>query len=180
MGTVVALTRAPNGKLVSDMAGLRVVDIGGGDLHVCEVIFSPAQMLNRRSGDGTIRIARALRNDQAFAGIIRNDIEAQQALLRQTVIRASRSVSIATEVQQAVTSKGNAMVADVLAELRDSSQFAAVTGGGVLLLRLLLADVLAHEAKLPGQDYLLVDGPLSSQLNSIGVLFGLIFRAAGK
>jgi hypothetical protein len=179
-GTVVALTRAPNGKAVSDIAGLRVVDIGGGDLHVCEVVFSPAQMINRRPGDGTIRIARALRTDRAFAGVIRNDVEAQQALVRQTVTRASRSVSITTEVQQAVASKGNAIVADVLAELRDSTQFVAITGGGVLLLRPLLADVLVHETKEPGRDYLLVDGPLASQLNAIGVLFGLIFRAAGK
>jgi hypothetical protein len=43
-GTVVALTRTPNGKVASDIAGLRVIDIGGGDLHVCEVLFSPAQM----------------------------------------------------------------------------------------------------------------------------------------
>ena len=179
-GTVVALTRAPNGKLVSDIAGLRVIDIGGGDLHVCEVTFNPAQMINRRPGDGTIRIARALRTDRAFASVIRNDVEAQQALVRQTVMRASRSVSITAEVQQAVASKGNAMVADVLAELRDSTHFVAITGGGVLLLRPLLADVLAHEAKAPGHDYLLVDGPLASHLNAIGVLFGLMFRAAGK
>ncbi len=179
-GTVIALTRTPNGKLASDITGLRVIDIGGGDLHVCEVQFSPAQMMNRRSGDGTIRIARALRTDRAFAGVIRNDVEAQQALVRQSITRASRQVSITTEVQQAVASKGNAMVADVLAELRDSTQFVAITGGGVLLLRPLLAEVLAREAKEPGRDYLLVDGPLASQLNAIGALFGLIFRAAGK
>jgi hypothetical protein len=112
--------------------------------------------------------------------VIRNDVEAQQALVRQTVTRASRSISIATEVQQAVASKGNAMVADVLAELRDARQFVAITGGGVLLLRPLLAGVLQHESKEPGRDYLLVDGPLASQLNAIGALFGLIFRAAGK
>jgi hypothetical protein len=179
-GTVVALTRAPNGKAVSDIAGLRVIDIGGGDLHVCEVVFHPAQMINRRPGDGTIRIARALRSDRAFAGAIRNDVEAQEALVRQSIMRASRSVSIAAEVRQAVASKGNAIVADVLSELRAGSHFVAITGGGVLLLRPLLADVLQHEAKEPGQDYLIVDGPLASHLNAIGALFGLIFRAAGK
>ncbi len=179
-GTVIALTRAPNGKALSDISGLRAIDIGGGDLHVSEIVFSPAQMINRRPGDGTIRIARALRTDRAFAGLIRNDVEAQQALVRQTVMRASRSVSIAVEVQQAVASKGNAIVADVLAEVRDSSMYVVITGGGVLLLRPLLAEVLAHEAKEPGRDYLLVDGPLASQLNVIGALFGLIFRAAGK
>jgi hypothetical protein len=73
-------------------------------------------------------------------------------LVRQTITRASRQVDITAEVQQAVASKDNAMV----------------------------ADVLAQEAKEPGRDYLLVDGPLASQLNAIGVLFGLIFRAAGK
>jgi hypothetical protein len=179
-GTIVALTRSPNGKAVGDITGMRVIDIGGGDLHVTEVAFSPAQMINRRPGDGTIRIARALRADRAFAGIIRNDVEAQQALVRQSVTRASRRVSITDAVQQAVAGKGNAIVADVLAELRDAGQFVAITGGGVLLLRSLLDDVLAHEAKELGRDYLLIDGPLASQLNAIGVLFGLIFRAAGK
>jgi hypothetical protein len=179
-GTVIALTRAPNGKPVLDLDGIRVIDIGGGDLHVCEVQFSPAQMINRRSGDGTIRIARTLRTHREFAGVIRNDVEAQQALVRQAITRASRRISIAAEVQQAVASKGNAMVADVLGELRDSRQFVAITGGGVLLLRPLLADVLDHEAKEHGRDYLLIDGPLASLLNAIGVLFGLIFRAAGK
>ena len=179
-GTVIALTRAPNGKAVLDLAGMRVIDIGGGDLHICEVQFSPAQMINRRPGDGTIRIARALRHDPRFAQAIRNDVEAQQALVRQTIMRASRSVSIAEDVRRVVASKGNAIVADVLGELRESSQLVAITGGGVLLLHDLLVDVLQQEAKEPGRDYLLVDGPLASQLNAIGVLFGLIFRAAGK
>ncbi len=179
-GSIVAITRAPNGRAVFDVEGMRVIDIGGGDLHVCEVLFNPAQMINRRPGDGTIRIARALRNDRAFAGAIRNDVEAQQALVRQTITRASRKVSIATEVQQVVASKGNAMVADVLSELRDSTQFVAITGGGVLLLNGLLTNVLVHEDKQAGREYLLVDGPLASQLNAIGALFGLMFRAAGK
>ncbi len=78
-------------------------------------------------------------------------MEAQQALVRQTITRASRQVGIAAEVQQAVASKGNAIIADVLSELRDSAQFVAITGGGVLLLRDLLADVLAQEAKEPGR-----------------------------
>lgn len=68
----------------------------------------------------------------------------------------------------------------MLGELREGSQYVVITGGGVLLLRSLLTDVLAHEAKEPGRDYLLIDGPLASQLNAIGALFGLIFRAAGK
>lgn len=179
-GTVIALTRGPNGKAVLDLTGMRVIDIGGGDLHVCEVQFSPAQMLNRRPGDGTIRIARALRHDRRFAQAIRNDVEAQQALVRQTITRASRSVSIADDVRGVVASKGNAIIADVLGELRESRQLVAITGGGVLLLRDLLLDVLQQEAKEPGRDYLLIDGPLASQLNAIGVLFGLTFRAAGK
>lgn len=179
-GTVIAITRAPNGKPVLDLAGMRVIDIGGGDLHICEVTFNPAQMINRRPGDGTIRIARALRHDPRFAQVIRNDVEAQQALVRQSITRASRNVSIAADVRQVVASKGNAIIADVIGELRESRQFVAITGGGVLLLRDLLLDVLQQETKEPGRDYLLIDGPLASQLNAIGVLFGLIFRAAGK
>lgn len=180
-GTVVAVTRAPQGKSVIDLDdGMRVIDIGGGDLHICEVTFNPSRMINRRPGDGTIRIARALRIDPKFSGLIKNDVEAQQALVRRQVTKSSRKVSIAEDVARVVASSGQAMVADVLAELRDSNQFVTITGGGVLLLNGLLTDVLAHEEKQSGQDYLLVDGPLASQLNVIGALFGIIFKAAGK
>ncbi|NJO81942.1 MAG: hypothetical protein HC828_03575 [Blastochloris sp.] len=179
-GTVIAITRAPNGKFLLDLAGMRVIDIGGGDLHICDVGFQPAQLINRRAGDGTIRIARALRHDRRFTQVIRNDVEAQHTLVQRSITRAGRPISIAEDVQRVVASKGNAMVADVLAELRDSSQLVAITGGGVLLLHDLLLEVLQHEAKEPGRDYLLITGPLASHLNVIGVLFGLIFRAAGK
>jgi hypothetical protein len=100
--------------------------------------------------------------------------------VRRQVTKSSRKVSIAEDVARVVASSGQAMVADVLAELRDSNQFVTITGGGVLLLNGLLTDVLAHEEKQSGQDYLLVDGPLASQLNVIGALFGIIFKAAGK
>ena len=66
-GTVVAITRAPHGKAVFDVAGMRVIDIGGGDLHVCEVVFSPAQMINRRSGDGAVAAQGAGDADRAVA-----------------------------------------------------------------------------------------------------------------
>ncbi|MBX0331443.1 hypothetical protein K2Z83_27705 [Oscillochloris sp. ZM17-4] len=181
-GTVVAVTRAPNGRqmLNLDAGGMRVIDIGGGDLHVCEVSFKPSRMINRRPGDGTIRIAKALRNDPKFTGLIRGDVEAQQALVGKQVMKSGRWVNISADVARVVASNGQEMLADVLGELRDSRQFVTITGGGVRLLNGLLTDVLAHEAKQAGQDYLLVDGPLSSLLNVIGALFGLIHRAAGK
>jgi hypothetical protein len=179
-GAVIAISRAPNGKAVLDLEGMRVIDIGGGDLQICEVVFTPAQMITRRAGDGTIRIARALRTDERFASAIRNDVEAQHALVTQTITRASRRVNIAQAIQPIIIGKGNAIVADVLSELRESRQFVAITGGGVLLLRDLLTEVLAREAKTPGEDYLIIDGPLASHVNAIGTLFGLIFRASGR
>jgi hypothetical protein len=89
-------------------------------------------------------------------------------------------VNIAQAIQPIIIGKGNAIVADVLSELRESRQFVAITGGGVLLLRELLTEVLAREAKTPGDDYLIIDGPLASHVNAIGTLFGLIFRASGR
>ncbi|RRR75565.1 MAG: hypothetical protein EI684_04355 [Candidatus Viridilinea halotolerans] len=180
-GTVVAVTRTPTGKPALHLDdGMVVIDVGGGDLHVCEVGFNPSRMINRRPGDGTIRIARALRNDVKFNGIIKNDVEAQQALVRRWVTKSSRRVTIDEDVQRVVAASGQSMLADVLADLRDSNLFVTITGGGVQLLNGLLTEVLAQEEKQAGRDYLIVDGPVSSLLNVVGALFALVFKASGK
>jgi hypothetical protein len=180
VGTIVAASRSPMGKRLLDLDGVTVIDIGGGDLHVCQFEFEPTRMINRRPGDGTIRIAKLLRNDRAFAKLIKNDVEAQQALVTRKVRRSSQMEDIGAAVDRAIATEGQAMIADVTAELRDSGYFVVITGGGVLLLNGLLTDVLGHEDKVAGKDYLLVDGPLASRLNVIGILFRLISLAAGK
>jgi hypothetical protein len=157
--------------------GITVIDIGGGDLHVCQFEFDPTRMINRRPGDGTIRIAKLLRNDRAFVKLIKNDVEAQQALVTRKVRRSSQMEDIGEAVDRAIATEGQAMIADVTAELRDSGYFVVITGGGVLLLNGLLTDQLDHEEKVIGKDYLVVDGAMASRLNVIGILFRLISLA---
>ncbi len=180
LGTIVAASRSPLGKRLLDLDGVTVIDIGGGDLHVCQFEFEPTRMINRRPGDGTIRIAKLLRNDRAFVRLIKNDVEAQQALVTRKVRRSSQMEDIGESVDRAIATEGQAMIADVTAELRDSGYFVVITGGGVLLLNGLLTTMLGHEDKVAGKDYLLVEGRLASRLNVIGILFRLISVATGK
>ena len=182
-GTIMALTLTPNGKKAIDLDGLRAIDIGGGDLHDSEFYFGrhgPAQMLNRRIGDGTVRIARVLRADPLLRKDIRNDVEAQNVLITERVMRAGRWVSVTEDVRRVVASSGQSIVADVIGILRGSRLFTVITGGGVLRLNGQLTEVLYQEEKVAGDDYVLVDGPLASLLNVIGCLFGMVFRSNGN
>lgn len=183
-GTITAMTLTPLGKKAIDLEGVRVIDIGGGDLHDTEYLFGagggPAQMINRRVGDGTIRIARVLRSDPKLRKDIRNDVEAQHVLITEQVLRSGRRVNVTSDVLRVVASSGQSIVADVIGILRSSRLFTGITGGGVLRLDGQLTEVLDQEEKVAGQDYVLVGGPLASTLNVIGCLFGLIFRSTGK
>src|SRR5262249_54059196 len=78
-GTVLVTTKAPNGKTVTNVRPMTVIDIGGGDLQRSDVHINPYQMTSVRLGDGTIRIARALR--ERFPRQEWNDVMAQHALM---------------------------------------------------------------------------------------------------
>jgi hypothetical protein len=174
IGTFHAITKGPKGAVLMDLNGMTLIDIGGGDLHETEVALRPRYRLAvNRPGEGTIRIARALR--EKYHKVLLNDAMAQHALITQKIEISSRDVDIRAEVEQLIAAKGQGIIADVIGALRNARKFTAITGGGVIPLNGRLSTVLALEEKEPGRDYILLRGELAVTLNAIGTLFGLYF-----
>ena len=177
-GTVLSYTKAANGKTITELEGMKVIDIGGGDLHDTEVRFNPYQIISRRRGDGTIRIARDLMNLYPSANL--NDVSAQQALITRRLMVSGKTRDISQQVDQLLASKGSALISDVLPSLRQTELFVAITGGGVILLNGMLENRLQAEKKRAGEDYELIDPSVASILNAVGALFAILFLARGR
>lgn len=176
-GTLVAVTKAPNGTTVTDVEEMDIVDIGGGDLQLTTVQIKPIyRMTTRRLGEGTIRVARALKDK--FPRHELNDVAAQQALITKRLLVSGRLRNISAEVEEVLNSQGQAIIGTVLPVLRQSRRFVTITGGGVILLHELLKPRLDADSKVRGEDYELINHGIASVVNSIGVLFTVIFRAA--
>ncbi len=177
-GTVLACTKAPSGRTVTDLEGMKVIDIGGGDLQETDVSIDPYQMIGRRAGDGTIRLARAL--TEKFPKVTWNSVLAQQALISGKLMTSGRTRDISAEVEAVKAGPGQALISAILPTLRQSRRFVVITGGGVLLLHDQLITRLALEDKTPDDDYLLINHGLSSLMNAIGAFFGVLFLALRK
>jgi len=176
-GTLVAVTKAPTGTTVTDVEEMDIVDIGGGDLQVTTVQIQPTyRMTTRRLGDGTIRIARALK--EHFPRHELTDVAAQHALITRRLLVSGRQRPIDAEVAAVLNSQGQALIGAVLPVLRQSRRFVMITGGGVILLHDLLQPRLEAELKRRGEDYDFIHHGIASEINSIGVLFAALFRAA--
>ena len=177
-GTVIVCTKAPTGVTVTTFDEFEVIDIGGGDLQDTHVRTRPYQMVSRRLGDGTIRIARALK--AKFPRMELNDVAAQQALISKRLLVSGRWKDISKEVQEVINSQGQALVAATLPQLAQSQRFVIITGGGVILLHDLLEERLQTVNKVRGEDYELMNHTVASLLNAIGVMFGAIYRASAR
>lgn len=177
-GTVLACTKAPSGKTVTDLEGMTVIDIGGGDLQETEVTIDPYQLIARRPGDGTIRVARALM--EKFPRVSWNAVLAQQALISRKLMTSGRTRDISAAVDEVLAGPGQALITAILPKLRQSRRFVVITGGGVMLLHDQLVARLALEEKVAGEDYLLINHNLSSLLNAVGAFFGVLFLAQRK
>jgi hypothetical protein len=178
-GTILAVTKNASGKTVSDYDGLVVLDLGGGDIHETEVSLQPRfSMLTQRIGDGSIRIARALK--AAFPRLPLNDAQAQQALITRQLLISGRNRDIGGEVEQVLDSQGQAVIADILPSLRQARRYVIITGGLTILLHRRLVERLALEQKRTPDDYLVINGDLAPLLNAVGVLFGAAFVGAGR
>ncbi len=178
VGTLLAATRSPSGRVVTDLEGVTVLDIGGGDLQRIECTINPYQIVARRLGDGTIRIARVLK--EKFPQLELSDVAAQRALVTRRLMVSGRTRDISHQVQEAIASQGQAILADLLPSLRQSRRFVLITGGGVMLLQDAITERLAVEPKRRAEDYDLVHHALASHLNAIAVLFAVLFKAVKK
>ena len=176
-GTLMAVTKAPNGATVTDVHEMDIIDIGGGDLQLTTVQIKPTyRMITRRLGDGTIRVARALKDK--FPRHELNDVAAQEALIQRRLLVSGRPRTIDAEVNEVLDSQGQSIIGTVLPVLRGSRRFVTITGGGVILLHDLLKPRLDADAKVRGEDYELINHGIASVCNAIGVLFAVIFKAA--
>ncbi len=178
VGTLLAYTHSPTGKVVTDLEGVTVIDIGGGDLQRIECAIQPYQIVARRLGDGTIRIARVLK--EKFPQLELSDVAAQRALITKRLMVSGRTRDISVQVQEAIASQGQAILADLLPSLRQSRRFVIITGGGVILLQDRIAERLTLEPKRAGDDYDLIHPELAAMLNAVAVLFAVIFKSAKK
>ena len=62
--------------------------------------------------------------------------------------------------------------------VQETRRFLVITGGGVLLLKKPLRDMLDAAEVEADRDYFLVNRDLASALNSVGALFAVLFMAA--
>lgn len=178
-GTILAVTKTPTGRAALDYDGLVVLDLGGGDIHETEVTLQPRYaMLTRRIGDGSIRIARALK--EAFPRLPLNDAQAQHALLTRRLLVSGRWRDIGDAVEAALDSQGQAIIADILPSLRQARRYVIITGGLTIPLKRRLVERLAFEEKRSPEDYLVINGELAPVLNAVGVLFGAAFVGAAR
>ena len=175
LGTYTVWSKATTGKTVTDVDGVVVIDIGGGDLQVTEIALNPYQMITERVGDGTISIARAL-IDQ-FPDLKLTSVAAQQGLMTRRMMIGGKYRDVDEEVLEVLGSEGQNIIGQVLPILRQSKRFVIVTGGGVILLYDMLTKRLDTAQKTRGEHYELINHGLASILNSVGALFAMLFKA---
>lgn len=179
-GTVLAYTKAPNGKTVIDRDQLLVINIGGGDTFRSEVSTRPFQMSSSRISGGTIDMARALW--RRLGEVEQNDAAAQYALRTRTALQGGRWERIDGEVEAVERSVGQTLVSRVLSGALRSRQFVLFTGGGVIPLHDQITARMA-EAEPPrvrGRQYDVINHGLSSVLNAIGALLAVQFAASAR
>lgn len=178
VGAFIAWSKAPNGTKAIDYDTLTILDIGGGDLHKTDIWLKPYRLSTERIGSGTIDIARALIKRLPKARL--NDVTAQHALVARQALISGRMQNVSSEVDEMLQMHGHTLVGRMLPTFQDTRRYVIVTGGGAILLREPIVDVLAAAGKDQEQDYLLVDRRLASVLNSAGALFAVLFMAARK
>lgn len=176
IGTFTAWSRTPTGQLVTDVEAIEIVDIGGGDLQLTTVFTKPYRMTTQRLGDGTVRIARALKDRYPFL----SDVAAQQALITKSIRISGRRRDISADVDAVVSKEGQDILAQIVPVLRQRTRFGLFTGGGTTLLERDLLQKAKAENSRRGEEFELINHGTASLLNATGSLFGVIFRAAKK
>ena len=164
---------------MTDYDALTIVDVGGGDLQQTDLTLKPAyRMSSERRGDGTIDIARGLK--QLLPKAKFNDVTAQYALITRQALIAGKMQPIEKEVASVIESYGQDLVGKMLEIVQETRRFLIITGGGVLLLQKPLREMLDAAAVTAEHDYFVVNRDRASVLNSIGTLFAVLFMAAKK
>ncbi|MDQ2998568.1 MAG: hypothetical protein M3R61_16150 [Chloroflexota bacterium] len=136
------------------------------------------RMASERRGDGTIDIARGLK--QLLPKAKFNDVTAQYALVTRQALISGKMQTIEKEVVSVIDTYGQDLVGKMLEIVQETRRYLVITGGGVLLLKQTMLDMLDAAEVAADRDYLLVNRDLASALNSVGALFAVLFMAAKK
>lgn len=176
VGTFVSWAKAPNGATVTEYDALTILDIGGGDLQQTDISLKPYRMSSERRGDGTIDIARGLKELLPKAKF--NDVTAQYALVSRQALISGKMQKISKEVDSVINTYGQDLVGKMLEIFQNTQRYMIITGGGVILLQDTISDVLNAAGLEAERDYFVVNHGLASVLNSVGALFAVLFMAA--
>jgi hypothetical protein len=132
VGTFVSWAKAPNGRTVTDYDALTILDVGGGDLQQTDITLKPSyRMSSERRGDGTIDIARGLK--QLLPKAKFNDVTAQYALITRQALISGKMQTIEKEVVSVINSYGQDLVGKMLEIVQETRRYLVITGGGVIL-----------------------------------------------
>jgi hypothetical protein len=178
VGTFVSWAKAPTGVTITDYDALTILDIGGGDLQQTDISLKPYRMSSERRGDGTIDIARGLKELLPKAKF--NDVTAQHALVARQALMSGKMQKITREVDSVINTYGQDLVGKMLEIFQETRRFLVITGGGVILLQDTIIDLLNAAGLESERDYFVVNHGLASVLNSAGALFAVLFMAAKK
>ena len=151
------------------------LDIGGGQLHSCEVEIShhalgrpKLRMSASLLGEGTIAMARAASETirARYPGIRLSDVEAQQVLIHGTVIVGGRRTRVDDIVLEVIAARSRNMFTQILPLLQEGQSYLMFTGGGSVLLKESLNQLVS--AKRSSSSYLFIPPDIASVLNAIG------------
>jgi hypothetical protein len=151
------------------------LDIGGGQLHSCEVEIHHQEtgkpklrMSASLLGDGTIAMARAAREiiRARYPGVSLSDAEAQQVLMHGVVTIGGRRTRVDDIVTEVIVARSHNIFTQMLPLLQEGQSFVMFTGGGSVLL----AQSLHHlvSTKRNPSSYLFIPKSVASVLNAIG------------
>ena len=179
-GTWMALTHTIFGTRRTDgIQEYTVIDLGRGDTHATTIQLKPTfRMTTQRSGDGTIRQARAVA--RSLPRFDMNDAQAQHALITRSVLDSGRPTSINDVVDGVVERETQDTLARLLPVLRNQNAFIIFTGGGTkdrTTQRLISErmDSLGRSAT----SYMIVHPDVASTLNAVGTLLKVLFTTVG-
>jgi hypothetical protein len=159
----------------TDIVKHTTLDIGGGQLHSCEVeiqrhaVSRPKlRMSASLLGEGTIMMARAVSETirARYAGIHLSDAQAQQVLTQGEVIVGGRRARVDDIVMEVITSRSYNMFTRMLPLLQEGQSYIMITGGGSVLLEQSLRQLVSTKRSL--SSYLFVPPGIAPVLNAIG------------
>jgi hypothetical protein len=151
------------------------LDIGGGQLHSCDVTlqYQPEgrprlSMSATQLDEGTITIARAVSEQLRthYPGVRLSDAEAQQALVSGYAQIGGRHTPIGNLVSQVIAARSARLLTTMHHVLQDEQSFLMFTGGGSILLAQSLQEMV--HTKRQGQHVLFVPKDVAPVLNAIG------------